>query len=355
VRTIARTAKIGRNLSITSILRLYLLGVNTNLNDILKMFMKLVIFLSGFLFVALIVTAFLFLPAAMSEPLISPVFNVNKLRFSDNVWFPNTHSLGIPQAKAGPLLTAKAVFAVDASSGQILFDQGSHIHLPIASLTKIMTVVVAVESQPMDKQFIISQQAVDMEPDKMFLKAGERLSLKELLDGIFLVSANDAAEQLAESTTGRREEFINIMNSKAAQLGMKDTHFINPTGLEEDPPQNSGVNGQLQYSTAYDVALMTRYAIKNYPHLLGISSQPQIIIPETKNHQSYELNNGINLVTTYPGVVGFKTGYTPEAGLTLVTVVKRKNQTIISVLLGSENRRDDAKKLLDFITGQLGI
>ena len=94
--------------------------------------------------------------------------------------------------------------------------------------------VVAAKTKKMDDTFVVSQYAQGMEPDKMLLIAGEKLTLRELLDGIFLVSANDAAEVLAEQTTGDRDEFIKLMNDKASQLGMKDTHFVNPTGLDED-------------------------------------------------------------------------------------------------------------------------
>ncbi len=272
---------------------------------------------------------------------------------ADNIWTPNLNPFAIPEVKAAPSITGRAAFFVDTNTGQVLFEKNAKERMPIASLTKIMTVIVALEnllpneSAYKEKVFTISPQAAGVEPDKMQLIAGEKLNLDELLDGIFLVSANDAAEQLAENTTGRREEFINLMNSKALQLGMNDTLFINPTGLEED-----SVN---QYSSAYDVALMSRYAVKKYPHLLEISSEPHIYLPETITHQEYDLYSGINLLTTYPGVVGFKTGYTPEAGLTLVTIARRGNHEVLGVLLGCENRRDDAKLMLDYSFAQLGV
>jgi D-alanyl-D-alanine carboxypeptidase (penicillin-binding protein 5/6) len=186
-----------------------------------------------------------------------------------------------------------------------------------------------------------------MEPDHMQLIAGEHLTVQELLDGLFLVSANDAAEVLAERTTGRRQEFINMMNGKALFLGMKDTHFINPSGLQE--------NEQDQYSSAYDVALMARFAIKEFPWLLDITRQTEIDLPQTDTHQDYTLHSGINLVTTYPGVMGFKTGFTPEAGLTLVTVAQREGHVVLGVILGSEDRRAEARELLDYSFQKLGV
>jgi D-alanyl-D-alanine carboxypeptidase len=186
------------------------------------------------------------------------------------------------------------------------------------------------------------------------LIAGERLTLEELLSGIFLVSANDAAEVLAEQTTGIRAEFIEQMNTKAKMLGMNDTLFINPSGLEEDDPRDP-TKLKDRYSTAYDVALMSRYLIAQWPEIIKISSSPHIYLPRTEYHQDYELYSGINLLTTYPGVLGLKTGFTPEAGLTLVTLAKRGDAEVIGVLLNCTSRRDDAQKLLDYSFKKLGL
>lgn len=278
--------------------------------------------------------------------LISPVFGESKIRISDNVWFPQKPESFVKDGQI-PEITAEAAFFIEGNSGQVLFEKNSTEKLPIASLTKIMTVIVTMENKEMSDKLVVSDQAAEMEPDKMYLKAGELLSVQELLEGIFLVSANDAAEVLAEQVTGRREEFINLMNSKAAQLGMNETNFINPSGLEEDDKS--------QLSSAYDVAVMARYAINKWPDLVNISSQPYIYMEGNERHQPYELFSGINLLTTYPGVLGFKTGYTPQAGLTLVTLARKDNKEVIGVLLGSINRRDDARALLDYSFKKLGV
>lgn len=279
--------------------------------------------------------------------LISPVLGIAKNRIGDNVWFPKEPTQS-GEIKDGPKnLTAKAAFFVDAQTGQMLFEKNALEKMHVASLVKIMTTIVALENRSLGDKLRVSKRAAEMEPDKMFLIAGEHLSLKELLDGMFLVSANDAAEVLAEEVTGRREEFINLMNSKAKQLGMADTTFINPTGLEED--------GREQYSTALDVLLMSRYLVYKYPEIVQISSQPHILIPQTENHQDYDLYSGINLVTSYPGVLGLKTGFTPEAGLTLVTLAKRGDKEVLGVILGATDRRDDARALLDYSFKKLGV
>ncbi len=277
-----------------------------------------------------------------STKLISPIGNVGKV--ASNLWQPKVVSSA--QNKA-PEITAKSAYFVDTDTGQVFYQKNIHERMPIASLTKIMTVIIAMEHKQLQDTYLVSEHAASMEPDHMMLIAGEKLTLEELLDGIFLVSANDAAEVLAEGTTNNRDQFLELMNQKATFLGMKDTLFINPSGLEEDDKE--------YYSSAFDVALMSRYAVKQFPQLVDISDKPYIYLPQTETHQDYTMYTGINLLTTYPGVVGFKTGYTPEAGLTLVTLARQNGHQVLGVLLNSESRRDDAKALLDYSFAQLGI
>lgn len=278
-------------------------------------------------------------PRKLLSPLIAQETN-----FSLNQWFPK----GILGVQSSSLeISARSAFFIDSKSGGVLFAKEPNLKLPIASLVKVMTALIALEHKNIDDQFIVSRHAADMEPDKMLLIAGEKLTLRELLDGIFLISANDAAEVLAEGSVKSRKEFIKLMNNKATQLGMKDTYFANPTGLDEDD-NNS-------YSTVYDLSILTRYLIRNYPLTTEISQTEHIYLPQTENHQDYDMYSGINLLTTYPGVIGFKTGYTPEAGLTLITLARKDGHEIIGVLLGSGDRRDEARELLDYSFKKLGV
>lgn len=277
--------------------------------------------------------------------LVSPTSAYSRLSIADNIWFPKPFAQG--ESKKNPDITAHAAFFVEVNSGEVLFEKSSHKKLPVASLVKVMTSIITLEGKKLDDLIKISEMAANFEPDKMFLQPGEKLTVEELLTGIFMVSGNDAAEALAESVTGRREEFINLMNSKARQLGMGDSLFVNPTGLTEE--------GNSQYSTAYDISLMSRYLIKRWPQMLKLSSIPYVFWPSNERRQDYEMYSGINLLTSYPGVVGLKTGFTPEAGFTLITVAGREDKQIIGVLLGATNRRDDAKKLLDYSFSKLGL
>lgn len=305
--------------------------------------MKKVMTLSVILIILLAFFIFSLAAEKGQVSLISPLLKQEKV-LGVNQWFPgNVDGVDIN----APQVSAEAALFIETKTGQVLFAKNPKRKLPIASLVKVMTVLIALEHKNMDDKFSVSQRAADMEPDKMLLIAGEKLTLRELLTGIFLISANDSAEVLAEGITGDRIEFIKLMNDKAKQLGMKDTYFANPTGLDEDS-NNS-------YSTAYDLAILTRYLIRRFPQVVDISSIEHIYLPQTPDHQDYDMYSGINLLTTYPGVVGFKTGYTPEAGLTLITLVRKNGHEIIGILLGSGDRRDEAKELLDYSFSKLKI
>lgn len=302
--------------------------------------MKKLTFLASILIISLSFVI-LNIEGKVRTELISPLLGEEKV-LGVNQWFPQV-VLGA-QTNA-PQITAKGAIFIDTKDGNILYAKDPQQKLPIASLTKVMTVLIALENKNLDDSYFVSKRAQDMEPDKMLLIAGEKLTLKELLYGIFLVSANDAAEVLAEGTVGSREEFLTLMNSKAKQLGMMDTYFANPTGLDEDD-NNS-------YSTAYDLAILTRFLIRRFPAVVDISKTEHVILPITKTHQDYDMYSGINLLSTYPGVVGFKTGYTPEAGYTLITLARIDGHEVIGVLLGSGYRRDEARELLDYSFSRL--
>lgn len=290
-----------------------------------------------------IFSIFYFQKVINNRPLINPVLGVQSFQIAENIWSPKVLA---ESSSIGPAVTSRAALFVETNTGKVLYEKNIHERLRIASLVKIMTAIVTLENAQMSDKILISERAAGMEPDSMLLKAGERLTVEELLQGLFLVSGNDASEALAEGVTGRREEFINLMNSRALQLGMNNTRFINPSGLEED--------GREQYSSAYDTLLMARYAIRKWPELVKITSTEHIFIPATGEHQDYDLYSGINLLTTYQGVLGFKTGYTGEAGLTLVTLARKGKSEVVGVLLGSEDRRAEARELLDLSFEKLG-
>lgn len=243
------------------------------------------------------------------------------------------------------LLTAKSALMFDLTSEKALFEKNPRDRLPMASLTKIMTAIVSLENPREDNAYIVKGYDLVGE-DSMGLSPGESLTLEELLYGLMLPSGNDAAEVLARNSPLGREGFITAMNDKAKALGLSDTHFSNPSGLQGDG---------IQYTTAYDLLVITRYALENFPLFKQIVAQPEHFISQRSTHKSYDLVSETNLLTTYDGVKGVKTGYTPEAGLCLVTYLDYKEHKIIGVILNSENRRGEMRRLLDYSLRSKGV
>ena len=261
-----------------------------------------------------------------------------------DIWQP-TGVLGSHVGYDIPDITAKSAYAYDITTDQVLFTKNAGQRLPMASLTKIMTAIVALENKNPDDRYVVKGRDLVGE-DSMGLTSGETLSLEELLYGLILHSGNDAAEVLADNYPDGRDAFITNMNLKAQALGLINTHFSNPTGLEGDGEQ---------FTTAEDLVVITRYALTNFPLFGQVAATFDYYIPPTATHKEYSLENETNLLTSYPGVKGIKTGYTPEAGLCLVTYLEYGGHKIIAVLLGSDDRRGEMKEILDYSLQHLGV
>ena len=244
-------------------------------------------------------------------------------------------------------ISAKYSFAIDLANNKVLFSKDAHSRVPVASLVKIMTAVVALEHASSDKEIIVSEKAADVGENSMGLSSGEVYSLKELLYGLILNSGNDAATAIAEGVSGSEENFVAWMNLKANDLGLKDTKFVGPSGLnykDED-----------YYSSAYDLAVITKYSLDNFELLREIYNTFIMQFPETDKHKYIYLENQTNLLTTYPGVLGIKTGYTDESGWGLITYAENGDANILGVILDAVNRRYDGILLLDYCFEKEGI
>ncbi|OGH17703.1 MAG: hypothetical protein A2868_01995 [Candidatus Levybacteria bacterium RIFCSPHIGHO2_01_FULL_40_15b] len=263
---------------------------------------------------------------------------------SPNIWKPNMGKATESSVKK-PEITASGAISYDLASEQLLYQKNAKTKLPMASLTKIMVAIIALENEPIDKVFTINRFAAEIGENTMGLSEGEKLPLSELLYGLILHSGNDAAETIAQGSRFGRGNFIYLMNKKAEDLGLSDTHFTNPTGFEGDGNQ---------YSTAYDLLVMTKYALEN-PTFAKVASTVEYEIPYSGDHKYIYLFNETNLLTSYPGVKGVKTGYTDEAGLCLVTYLEYEGRKIIAVLLNSQSRREEMKDLLDYSLRSLGV
>lgn len=261
------------------------------------------------------------------------------LPFLEN-FVPNNTDLNNP-----PTLTSKGVLIYDLVTEKTLFQKNTKKRYPMASLTKIMTAIIALENKKTDNKYLVLKEHLVGE-NSMGLEPGEVLSLEELLYGLILPSGNDAAEVLASGYPGGRSEFVSAMNEKAKALGLKDTNFTNPSGLEGDGNQ---------YSTVYDLVAITNYGLNNFPTFRKVVATYEYKLDATNSHKSYHLYNETNLLTSYPGVNGVKTGFTFEAGYCLVTYLDYQGHQLIGVILGSENRRQEMKDLLDYSLIELGV
>ena len=313
---------------------------------------KILVFLSFVVFLGFIsfVTASIYSKVSNNKTSIaSPVPDfltifLNRQVSSLNLWTPilnNKVSTKLQQ----PNISAESVLIYDTTSKQVLYSKNPKERLPMASLTKITTAVIALESPKKNNQYSVSAADLVGE-DSMGLDAGEKLTLSDLLYGLILPSGNDAAETLASNFSKGRNSFIKAMNDKVKTLGLSDTNFTNPTGLEGDGKQ---------YTTVYDLMVITQYALSNFSLFDQVVSTFDYNIPYSSLHKAFYLENQTNLLTSYPGVKGVKTGYTPEAGLCLVTFLDYDGHKIIAVILGSDDRRGEMIELLDYSLETLGV
>jgi len=233
----------------------------------------------------------------------------------------------------------QAAYLVDLDTRQVLWERDPETPRAPASLTKLITAMVAVDDAgSLDRVVQVPIQATQVIPSLMGLSAGERLSVRELLYGLFLDSGNDAAEALAGGIVPRAR-FIRQMNQKAKSIGLTESHFVNPSGLDE--------NGQLM--SAHDLVHTAAYLDRYYPDLAAIAATRDIAIPATATHKAFYPHNLNLLLFTYPGATGLKTGLTDDAGgCELGTATRDGRHLIVVVLNATLHSTADATVLLDY-------
>lgn len=246
-----------------------------------------------------------------------------------------------------PEINAQHAIVIDINKLEVLYEKKSNEQTPIASLAKIMTGIVSYEYLELKDSATVSKNAVEVGENTMGLIEGEELSVEHLLYGLILNSGNDAAVTLAEKVAGSEEKFVEIMNKKARLLGADNTIFADSSGLNK--------KSETFYSTAEDVAKMAIYSQKEHKELKKIYNTLELEIPSSRKHGYKYLENQTNLLRTYPGVQGMKTGYTEEAGLCLVTYAENEGKEILVVVLNSTDRKGDAILLLDYAYNSLEI
>ncbi|MRG86452.1 D-alanyl-D-alanine carboxypeptidase [Salinibacillus xinjiangensis] len=242
-------------------------------------------------------------------------------------WFPTS-------SHAAPGVSAENAVLMEQESGRMLFGKNPHQKKSIASITKIMTAIVAIENGNLDEKVTVSEKAVRTEGSSIYLKPDDKVKLIDLIYGLMLRSGNDAAVAIAEHVGGSIEGFAHLMNEKARWIGMNNSHFANPHGLEQDG----------HYSTAYDMALLTKYAMNNeqFAKISGTKKYKA----ETEKYPWHNKNK--MLTRYYKYCTGGKTGFTRKAGRTLVSTAKKEDMNLIVVTLNASDDWNDHTSLFEW-------
>ncbi len=235
-----------------------------------------------------------------------------------------------------PITSAEAACLLDVKTGQVLYGKNIHLQRPPASLTKVLTTIIAIERGDLKDVVKVSRKAAYQEGSSIYLKEGERITLEELLYGVMLASGNDASVAIAEHISGSIEEFSRLMTEKAREMGALNSNFKNPSGLPE--PEH--------YSTAYDQAVIMRYALKN-KIFARITATKNKTISWEGNDWGRGLRNHNKLLWLYPDSTGGKTGYTRAAGRCLVASAKRNGREVVAVVLNCPNDWLVVQNLMD--------
>ena len=239
---------------------------------------------------------------------------------------------------------AKSAIMIEASTGEILFQKNKDEKLAPASMTKMMSMLLIMEeiengNLKWNEMITTSEKASSMGGSQIFLKVGEKMTVEDLLKGVAIASGNDAVVALAERVSGSEEQFVKRMNIRAKDLGLKNTNFINATGLTADN----------HYSSAYDMSLIAKELVKHEKILEFTSTYEDYLRKDTKS--PFWLVNTNRLVRFKEGVDGLKTGFTDEAGYCLTATMKKDNMRLITVVMKEENtskRSADTTKMLDY-------
>lgn len=233
--------------------------------------------------------------------------------------------------------TAKSTIVMDMDSGRVLYENNADEPRLVASITKIMTAVVAIENGNLNDMVEVGEEVLSMYGSNIYIEIGEKMALRDLLYGLLLRSGNDAAIAIATYISGNEEEFVKLMNKKAKEIGMKNTTYKNCHGLDENTKN---------YSTARDMALLSSYAnkIKEYRDISGTKKWTA-----KSNKKTYTWNNRNKLLYSYKNTTGGKTGYTPSAGRTLVTTASKNHLNLTIVTLKDSNEYMTHESLYEYI------
>lgn len=233
-------------------------------------------------------------------------------------------------------ISAKRAIIIECQSGDIIYEKNAYEKAPMASTTKIMTALVAIENADLDKKILIDERFVNIEGSSIYLRVGEILTVREMLYALMLESANDVATALAYTVGGSIEGFAEMMNKKAREIGAYSTSFKNPHGLDDDE----------HYTTAYDLAKIAAYAMEN-PVFREIVSTKSITILKNTDYPRLLVNHN-KLLRGYSGAIGIKTGFTKKCGRCLVSCAEVDGVRLVAVTLDAPSDWNDHRELLDY-------
>ncbi len=233
-------------------------------------------------------------------------------------------------------ISAESAVLIEADSGEVIYEKNADVRMPMASTTKIMTALVAIENGNLDDTVTITDKMIGAEGSSIYLKSGEKLTLEQLLYALMLASANDSAEAIAVHVAGSVEEFAVLMNKKAKELDLENTNFTNPHGLDDE----------LHYTTARELSQLTAHALQNQK-FAEIVSTYNYTIPETELNPARYLTNHNKLLKLYDGSIGVKTGFTKRCGRCLVSAAERDGVKLVAVTLSAPNDWNDHISMLD--------
>ena len=249
---------------------------------------------------------------------------------------PEVEGLIVSPSDKLPKLTARSAVVMDAATGTVIYSRDMDARRYPASTTKIMTLIIALEQGNLDDIVTVSKNAAGLEGSTLWLEQGDKVPLRELLYGMMMASGNDATVAVAEHIAGSVPAFVRLMNEKAAAVGAKDTHFVNPNGL---PDEN-------HYTTAHDMALIASFGY-SLPEFEKIVSTKEITFPWVKD-DTHRLRNENQMLWLFEGGNGVKTGYTDAAGRCLVSGAREKGLQLVAVVLDSVYMWNDSIALLDY-------
>lgn len=237
-----------------------------------------------------------------------------------------------------PIVGARGSIVTTVGSQDVLFEKNAHAQMSIASITKLMTILIILEENDLAETVKVSNNASSTEGSTMFLRAGEEITVENLLYGALINSANDSAVSLAEHNSGSVEKFVEKMNKRAKELGLNNTHFSNPIGLDDSN----------NYSSAYDIAKLANYLYQN-KFIKKSATIKDMEVRSISGNYTHKLESTNDLLDSYLKIHGLKTGKTDAAGLCLVAIAENDSgEEIISVVLGSPARFEESKILIDW-------